>query len=118
MSYSSTCTVNNLDDLTIIAGNNIVLTFDVIDDVSGSALDLGSDTIVWNLSPYGQPDVVILTKSGVIDSVVTGRFTVTLETSDTENLSGKYKQQPSITDILGESYFPAQGNVIIIPQIQ
>jgi hypothetical protein len=99
----------------MIAGSNFTLTFTAYDSDGISLLDLSGATIKWVISPFGQTNYTILQKTGVITG--TGTFTVTLNSSDTASLSGKYIQQPVITDFLGNIFRPAQGTILILPRI-
>lgn len=111
----SETSIYNLSSFTIIAGTYIELDFSVYDD-QNSPVDINAGTITWNLSLYGQPNFVQLTKSGTITG--TNTFKVMLTASDTLNLSGKYVQQPVIQDFTGNIFVPAQGIINFLPKIQ
>ena len=118
MTYSSTSTITNIAEMIFIGGNTVYMEFDVIDAETGSAQDLGSNTILWSLCPFGQYTNVVLTKAGVIDGVIASRFSVTLESVDTEDFKGKYFHQSIIEDITGEKAIAYQGIITILPLIQ
>jgi hypothetical protein len=106
--------LNNLPELSFIAGTDKVLTFTCYDEDS-SLLDITGGTVLWYLCPFGQYGVNILTVSGVVATANT--FTVTLTAVDTLSLSGKYIQQVVITDFDGYTFRPGQGIVLILPAI-
>jgi hypothetical protein len=108
--------INSLEEIEFIAGTNYILTF-LVNDQNGSPISLSSGSAKWTLCPYGQTDFPVLTKDGVIDLVITNKFTVTLLSADTASLSGKYIQQPIAIDFSGQQYRPAQGVVTIAPKI-
>lgn len=112
-SMTSPTTVT-LPEIIFIAGTKQILNFDIY--TSGCiAVDLNSSTCTWKLSRYGQTSSV-LTKSAVVSGSPINRMVVTLESSDTLSLDGKYIQQPKITDLAGDSYIPSEGYVTIKPQ--
>jgi hypothetical protein len=107
MSYISYQSINSLDEIAFIAGTEYVLEFTVTDEF-GAPIDIGAATCSWALSPYGQADILTLSKSGTIIS--TSVFRITLTSADTIGLSGKYMQQPITQDFGGSIFRPAQGN--------
>ena len=106
--------LNTLDEISFIGGTYYILEFNVFDE-NGDPIDISSATPTWLLCYYGQPDYAVVAKSGSITG--TNTFEVIIDTADTENLSGKFLQQPTITDFDGTSYIPAQGVVTILPKI-
>jgi hypothetical protein len=107
---------NDLSEMSFIAGTQQFLIFDVV-DTAGSPINLSSSTCTWVMSPYGQPNYVALTKTGVLAVSPNNRFTVTLQSVDTRTLSGKYAHQPIITDLTGNEFRPSQGVITVIPRI-
>lgn len=68
----------------------------------------------------GQQDVPVIEKDGEIFEYE-GEMcaaTVALDSTDTQNLSGKYIQQPILIDYQGQEYFPQQGIITFVPQIR
>jgi hypothetical protein len=77
-------------DFSIYAGDTTVLRITVKDE-AGAAVDLGSSTIRWQLAVnvYGTPLLAKSVGSGVeVVDAANGRFDVTLDSEDTEVLSG------------------------------
>lgn len=106
--------INTLDEMQFIEGTVQDITFTVYDE-TGTPLDLETSTCAWNMSRYGYPDVVELSKSGIVTGVNT--FVINILSGDTNGLSGKFIHQPVITN--GSSiYIPAQGVITITPKIQ
>jgi hypothetical protein len=103
--------LNTLEETYFIAGTEFIFTFTAYDN-SGSLLDLTGGSAVWRMAWMGQPDQALVTKTGsFIDS---SSFQVLLEESDTQYLStGKYIQQPIITDSEGYVFKPGQGIITI-----
>lgn len=115
MTYISYATINSLEETSLIAGSDFTLEFNAFEDDGVTPLDLGGATTKLVLSPYGQTDYTILQLNGIITA--TSKFEVVLSSSDTEDLSGKYIQQPIITSFGGKEYRPAQGVILFIPRI-
>ena len=114
-SFTPYVDVNSLDEFSMIAGTNFIITFNVYEEDCVTPLDLTGATIKWVLSPYGETSYRIITKTGVISGV--GEFYISLVAADTISLSGKYIHQPIITDFAGKIFRPAQGTILIMPQI-
>ncbi len=108
--------INSLEEVEFIAGTNFTFTF-LVYDANGSPLDLSSGTVLWTLCPYGQPDYPVLSITGVVDNIITNKFTVNLETDDTKDLYGKFIQQPVVLDFADQEFRPAQGVVTISARI-
>lgn len=114
MTYNSYKSVNSLKEISIVANKNEEITFDVYQEDCVTPLDITGAIIRWALFPFGQPEISSLVKDGVI--VSTNRFTVSLVSTDTENLSGMYLHQPEI--VLGLTVQrPSQGLFFIQPKI-
>ena len=94
-------TMADLSSTVQIRGSNSYM--DEFRFVKGTAY--WTETFVPPTEPYTIPTVV-----PEIDY-----FSVTLEASDTVNLSGKYIQQLIVTDSTGKTFIPGQGTVIISP---
>lgn len=115
MTYTSFATLNSLQEFSFIAGSSYTLDFTVYESDGINPMDLGGATIYWVLAPYGQPDYTILQITGSITGVNT--FEVEITSALSENLSGKYIQQPIIVAFSGTEYRIAQGIVLILPKI-
>jgi len=107
--------INSLGEISFIGGHEQILDFTVY-DVAGSLIDLNAATIIWRVGYYGQPNTIILQKTGVVTGL--GTFTITLDEVDTLSLSGKFSFQPVIIDFNGDTFRPGQGVMTIIPAIQ
>lgn len=105
--------INSLAEFAFIAGTPYTLNFTVYEEDGTTLLDMGGGSFKWTLSPYGQ-NYSVLEKTGTITGV--GTAEVQLDTLDTETLSGKYIQQPTIVSFSGEEYRPGQGVVLLIPR--
>jgi hypothetical protein len=112
----SCISTNNLDEIVFIAGTYYELTFNVSDELD-APIDLNGATVNWVLSAYGDPANTILQKTGTITDAVNGVFKIILIHTDTDELGGKYLQQPIITDSLGKDFRPGQGIVTITKAI-
>jgi len=107
-------TITYLADETFIGGTHKTLDFLLYNEYE-SPLAVAGGTLTWLLCPYGEFNQAVLQKSGVISD--TYMFTVTLASSDTLTLAGKYIQQVIVTDSSGDTYRAGQGNIIILPAI-
>ncbi len=113
--YITLATINSLEEFGFIAGTDYLITFNVYDEDGVTPLDMGGGTVKWALAPYGRTSYNILQIEGVITAI--GQFTITVESTDTETLDGKYIHQPIIRSFAGSYYRPAQGVLLISPRI-
>ena len=114
-SYIPYTNINQLEEFSMIAGTEFTLEFNVFEEDGVNPLDLGGATITWVLCPYGQPDYNVLQKTATITG--TNTFEVLIGGDDTEELSGKYIQQPVIVSFTNQKFRPAQGAILIQPLI-
>jgi hypothetical protein len=117
MATTYVSSINNLEEVTFIGGNEFIFSFGVYDS-NGSPIDLSATTPSWAMSYLGQQDSPVLVKAGVLSGSSPNEFSVTISGIDTIELSGVFIQQPIILDFDGGTYRPAQGRIIIIPAIQ
>lgn len=110
-------TINNLEEIVTIAGNEWIFTFRANDE-SGQPVDLSSTQCGWYLCEYGDPNKSILYKSGVVSAEETNEFTVKLTSAETEKLNGRYIHQPVVVDFNGSTFRPAQGSIVFAPAIK
>lgn len=120
-----------LESVRLIAGDTITLKYAFYRD-SGDPIPLGScKEILWSLSPYGMngPAVVIKKLSGSVSNGITisdvegeevegegfinNVCYVTVSTSDTKQLCGKYESQMTLTDLSDKKYRKVRGTVIV-----
>ena len=107
--------LNNLEEKSFIGGTDQLYTFVCYQADGANLLDISGGSAEWKLCPYGEFNVNILTKAGVLTDANT--FTVTLNASDTLTLNGKYVQQVSVTDFYGNTFIAGQGTILIFPAI-
>jgi len=105
--------INGLEETSFIAGNKYTFNFDIYDNNEVS-LNMDSSTFKWRMAYYNFPTIAILEKTGIYADTPNNRFTITLEKTDTENLSGKFIHQPAVIDIAGTEYKLTQGIITII----
>ena len=102
--------LNNIETISFEAGDNQTFEFNVYDEDGFSYDILTSGT--WLLCPYGDYGNNLYVNYPI---TINGYIaTLTIPSSATNNLSGKYIQQLTLLDISGES-FVAQGIVLITP---
>lgn len=105
-----------LQEIRFIGGSSQVFHFEVFGE-NGEKLELTGSTIKWIIFPFGQPDMVLYTKTnvGINEIEVTGKntFAVKFLDSDSEGLRGKFVHRPIIRDLLGNQYIPSEGYIII-----
>ena len=106
--------INDLQEFYMIAGRNETLVFNVYDSGS-AAVNLAGTSIIWLLAPYGSTDSV-LTKTCIKSGSPINRFSVILTNADTDELSGKYVHQYTITNS-GSYVRPSQGIIFILPAL-
>ena len=109
-------TVNTLEEIYMIAGSTHTLYYDIYGE-NDVPMDMSGASIELRICEFGRPSNVTLIKSGEYIGSPTNRFRVELDSEDTAHLSGKYVQQPIVTDYLGQEYLPAQGYITIAPRI-
>lgn len=106
--------VNNtysLETLEFIGGTTQFLTF-TVNNPDGTPVDLNGATCSWKLQRYGEfGDNAVLTKNANITGLNT--FQIVLNSNDTEDLFGKFVQQPIIIDSGGKKFIPSQGIIVI-----
>ena len=114
----SSISINSLEEKTFIAGTYQELPFDYFDS-NNNPINISTFTCSWVLSRLGEPNTVILTKTGEYQAsyALHNRFIVKLLSTDTIGLSGKYVQQPILTGNPGYEFRMGQGNVTIIDAI-
>ena len=113
--FTSLATIS-IEEKSFIGGTYTELTFDVFTP-SGSPIDISTFSYAWSMSPYGQPEVATIYKTGIFDvsNVDKNRFTVYLYSYDTVGVFGKYVQQPILVGNPGYEYRLGQGYINIIP---
>lgn len=109
MSYTTYSQLYNLDEVSFIGGTTYNLDFK-LQNTSGSYVSLVGKTFTWQMSPYGSKSTISASKTGI--SLVDDDYIVriTLSSSDTQSLSGKYIHQISfvsdeVTNAAFESLF-------------
>ena len=115
MSIISYDTLNNLQEISFIAGSSKLLTFECYMQDGINPLNISNGYAKWVLCPYGEYDVSILEKEGIL--ITANSFTVQLNSTDSLSLSGKYIQQITVMDSAGNIFKPGQGVVIVLPGI-
>lgn len=106
--------INCLAEFIMIGGDERTLNFTVYDE-NGTPVNLNSAVCIWKLAEYGNEDYAIVTKTGTVTGSNTWK--VDLESTDTILLSGKYIQQPIVTEANGITHPTYQGYIIILPRI-
>lgn len=114
MSTFSCITVNNLEEISLIAGSKYTINFYVY-STAGSASALAGTTCTCKIYAYGYPETTLLTLTGVKSGTVTNLFTSTLTPAQTTGSAGKYIYQPIIVDVDGSVYKDGQGIMTILP---
>ena len=109
-------TVNTLEEIYMIAGSTHTLYYDIYDE-NDVPIDVSGASIELRICEFGRPSNVTLIKSGEYTGSPINRFRVELDSEDTAHLSGKYVQQPIVTDYLEQEHLPAQGYITIAPRI-
>ena len=106
--------INSLDDIAFVAGSSYTLKF-VVQNQSGSGIDISGATCTWRMAPYGTT-YTQLTKTGSV--IATDTFAVYLGEGDTSGSSGKFAHQPMIKFSTGVVLKPAQGIITLIQDLQ
>jgi len=109
----SNITINNLPEVTFIAGSYKELAF-YLNTEEGVPIDVTYFDIEWNLRSFSDKSHVILTKKLTGNN---GYCVAYLYSADTENVSGKCTQTLKISVMDGYVYNVAQGTINIIAKI-
>jgi len=110
--YSNFPVIRSLDEITMFAGDDFNLVFDIYND-EGNRNPV-SGNMIWKISPYGQPSNTIFSK---INPIKKGKVIVDLTRSDTRDLSGKFAYQ-CIVNYDNAVYNCAAGTINIIPAFE
>jgi len=110
----TTIVANDLEQITMIAGDELKLEYKLYDNKQ-KEIDLNGATCLLSVFKYGDPSYVIFSIEGTVDNVELNKFEVIVSGSYTQNLSGVYQQQVKIIDGTGSSHIPSQGKIIIFP---
>jgi hypothetical protein len=102
--------IYNLEKMSIRGGSKTVLSFEFYDE-DDLPLDITTSTVIWTLSRFGEPNHTVLSHNGTLSS--NNSCIVTLASEDTRDLEGKFVQQITIIDYLGQEYVPSQGIIKI-----
>jgi hypothetical protein len=105
-------TVNTLEAIDFIAGSWQELSFSVYDD-TGAPLSLNGKTCTWELARYGQSDAILTISASTSGS---SNVMTTVLSDETNDLSGKFLQQPIVYDPIASKEYRKQGIVIIWPR--
>lgn len=119
MSRTSYSVLNNMEPVQFIAGTDRIFQFQLLaSDGDGLPIELTGKTFQWKLAPYGEKSYAVIEKEDAdfTSPDITTKQLV-LAAADSENLAGKYVQQPIITDADGTVYRPGQGIVTILAKI-
>lgn len=104
--------VNDLSEDSFIAGSYKVITF-TFTDSNGDAVDLSTFlSLNWVMARYGS-SIAVLSKEASYTGTPINKMTITLSSSDTSSLSGKYIHQPILTDAYSNIHKPSQGILTI-----
>jgi hypothetical protein len=106
-------TAVNLAPIDFIGGTEQTLNFYIYDQTSACALDITSATCSVLISPFGDPSHVSIEALGVPSGSPVNHFYAILSGSSTQDLSGKFTQQPKIIDYEGKPFYPGMGYITI-----
>ena len=122
MPYTTYSSLNNLDEFTFTAGTTYYLDFKVYNEEGIAVGITGALSFSWKCAPYGQKDYTVISKINSDFTVLDDDYTVrlTLSPSDTQNLSGKYVHQITVSQTIdatttifkpGQGTFTVSGNI-------
>jgi hypothetical protein len=113
MALTAYDSINYIPDISFIAGTDQLWTYKVFleDGVTGANISQGTAKVI--IFPYGFPDAPVLEINGTATDLIT--FEIFIPAASTLALSGKYIQQPILTDLSGNICRVGQGTIIIFP---
>jgi hypothetical protein len=114
MSSTFNCLTSvNLEPIDFIGGTEETLNYYIYDQTSGCALDISSATCSVVISPYGNPNYVSIEASGSPSGSPVNHFVAIVSGCSTQDLSGKFTQQPKIVDFDAQEFRPGMGYITI-----
>jgi hypothetical protein len=95
-------TINN-QNFEMYSGDSKIINV-IVTNTDGSSLDLTGATIKWGVIKNSSRIIYKDTTSGIAINIpmTLGRFTITLNPSDTANISGIFAHEAEITDSVGD----------------
>ena len=112
------CEVFNNNDFGMIAGCFQTLDIDLF-DLYDDAYNIASTSCEWRLARYGETEILASesTEKGTI-KITDNIVQITIPSSDTQNLFGKFTHQLVIIDRLGNQFVTDLGKISIKPIIK
>ena len=110
----------DLEDINLIAGNDLTITFALVDN-TGNAVNISSaNSLDWYLSNFGSGSAVLhLSGSYIASGSSHNSFSVFVSGSSTINLpNDKYVHQYQVVDFQNKVYRPSQGIINLSKAIQ
>ncbi len=114
MSDFTTIVANDLEQITMIAGDELTLEYNLYDQ-NETPIDINGAVCTVSVFKYGDPSYVIFSVEGIPDGVEINKFDVVISGSYTNGLSGVYQHQAKIVDGAGGIHIPSQGKIVIFP---
>lgn len=113
----TTTTSNNVSETGLISGSTFTFFFEIFDEMN-NPINLENRTGKLYIAPFGQPNTIIIEKTGTWSSSLPNRMAFKLTPVDTRKLNGIYIHQLEITDYSGNAYRPTQGLLKATPAIR
>ncbi|HPE08173.1 MAG TPA: hypothetical protein PLT28_00375 [Saprospiraceae bacterium] len=108
-----------LDRVSMIAGDTAIFEYDVFNSATQEAVELiNFHAIKWMLFNYGYPDNPIAIIDFDLETLGANynRFKIEVDGVYTQNLHGLYMQQVYLLDGQDKEFYPAQGEIFILPR--
>lgn len=112
------CEVFNNSDFGMIGGCRQTFSVDLY-DILDEEYHIAVSSCEWRLAKYGETEVLATesTVKGTIN-ITDNIIQITIPSSDTQNLFGKFTHQLVITDKLGNQFVADLGKISIKPMIK
>ena len=116
------CEVFNESDFGMIEGSYQTFTVNLFNIMGEAYNNAAIDSAEWRLSLYGETELLVSIKSSNdVSSQITineNLITITIKSTDTEGLFGKFTHQLILTDARGQQFIADLGRISIKPKIK
>ena len=115
------CEVFNETDFGMIEGSQQTINLNIFNILGESFSSVAINSVTWRMSVYGETECVV-EKDSITNSrdfeIDENSIQITILSSETEGLHGKFTHQIVITDLHGSNFIVDLGRISIKPRIK